>query len=409
MPFDPADLSDLAAQYEAYPYPTRDPETEDPSTVTTVMNELPLIADVLRGGDADFSGFRALLAGGGTGDATVHLSHQLAARAPDAEVVHLDLSAASLEIAQRRIAKLGTANVRFVHGSLLDLPTGELGDFDYINCSGVLHHLPDPAAGARALASALRPGCGMSVMLYGIYGRRVIYDLQAMIRRLRRPEDDLPALIHLTRKLLTGAPATHPFKHWMQKKAQATDSEIVDMFLHVRDRAYSVPEIRDLLDAAGLRLERFAKPLFYDPDAMAPDDDVRARMQDLDEWARMALAESYHGAIDRHIFYAARADAPPPAVPDCGNVGFVPCLTGPGRQLAANASLRETPLAGPVPEKLNVYQVSMLKRIDGAATVDDIVASEAAARRMSREQMARVWHNLYQRLRARGMVALVTA
>ena len=37
-------------------------------------------------------------------------------------------------------------------GSLLDLPGGGLGPFDYIDCCGVLHHLPDPAAGLRRAA-----------------------------------------------------------------------------------------------------------------------------------------------------------------------------------------------------------------------------------------------------------------
>ena len=32
-----------------------------------------------------------------------------------------------------------------------------IGQFDYIDCTGVLHHLPDPAAGMRALAACSSP------------------------------------------------------------------------------------------------------------------------------------------------------------------------------------------------------------------------------------------------------------
>src|ERR1700729_3266993 len=48
----------------------------------------------------------------------------------------------------------------------LALPSMPIGEFDYIDCTGVLHHLPDPAAGMRALASVLEPDGGMGVMLY---------------------------------------------------------------------------------------------------------------------------------------------------------------------------------------------------------------------------------------------------
>ena len=37
--------------------------------------------------------------------------------------------------------------VRLVRGSLLELSSLELGRFDYVNCVGVLHHLPGALGG----------------------------------------------------------------------------------------------------------------------------------------------------------------------------------------------------------------------------------------------------------------------
>ena len=59
-----------------------------------------------------------------------------------------------------------------------------LGPFDYIDCCGVLHHLPDPAAGVEALLSVLAPGGGMGLMVYAPYGRTGIYMLQEGLRLL---------------------------------------------------------------------------------------------------------------------------------------------------------------------------------------------------------------------------------
>ena len=54
-------------------------------------------------GRRDFSEpFRVLVAGGGTGDATIMLAQQLADLGAAARIVHLDISLASLETARAR-------------------------------------------------------------------------------------------------------------------------------------------------------------------------------------------------------------------------------------------------------------------------------------------------------------------
>ena len=62
---------------------------------------------------------------------------------------------------------------------------GELGaTFDQIVCTGVLHHLADPAAGLAALRDVLRPDGAMHLMVYAPYGRTGIYMLQEFCRRI---------------------------------------------------------------------------------------------------------------------------------------------------------------------------------------------------------------------------------
>jgi ubiquinone/menaquinone biosynthesis C-methylase UbiE len=147
-------LSDVKAQYEALPYPPCDPEDDQRRLMRTWLDSLAMINHYcFKGRETFTNGFRVLVAGAGTGDSTIYLAEQL--RHTDARIVHLDLSGASLAIAKRRAQIRGLANIEWLQQSLLDLPALGLDKFDYINCSGVLHHLAVPDAGLRALRSVL--------------------------------------------------------------------------------------------------------------------------------------------------------------------------------------------------------------------------------------------------------------
>ena len=146
----------LRVQYEAYPYPSRDPVDEDRRLVTGSPSRLDQLNHYVFGGRLDFTApLRVLVAGGGTGDATIMLGQQLRDAGVPAEIVCLDLSGTALEIAGARSRRRGLTGIGFHRASLLDLEPAGWGRFDYIDCCGVLHHLESPAAGLLALAAAL--------------------------------------------------------------------------------------------------------------------------------------------------------------------------------------------------------------------------------------------------------------
>ena len=296
----------LRAQYEAYPYPARDPEDERRRLVLGSPSNLAEVNHYLFAGRRDFSRpFRALAAGGGTGDATIMMAQQLADAGAPGEVVYLDLSTAALETARARAAVRGLTNLAFHQGSLLDLPDFGLGRFDYIDCCGVLHHLEDPAAGLRALAAVLAPGGGIGLMLYGALGRRGVYETQAMLRLLTR-DQPLAAAVGTARQLLSQLPPSH----WLKRNPmlgdhERSDAELVDLLLHSRDRAFSVEEIAGLTEAAGLDLVSFIEPALYEPASFLGDRELLARLEGTDPWQRAAFAERLVGSMKSHVCYLA--------------------------------------------------------------------------------------------------------
>lgn len=250
-------LPQVREQYEALPYPPRDPDEERRRLLPTWLDSLPMINHYCCAGRQDFRrGWRVLVAGGGTGDATIYLAEQL--RATDAEIVHLDLSAASIAIARRRAEIRGLANIRWLQASLLELPRLGLGEFDYINCSGVLHHLPDPDAGLRALLAVLAAGGAIGVLVYATYGRTGVYQMQELLRRINVGCGGIEQRLEHARQVLATLPQTNWFARGeaLISDHRRGDAGIYDLLLHAQDRSYTVEELYAWLqDAHGLHIE----------------------------------------------------------------------------------------------------------------------------------------------------------
>lgn len=77
----------------------------------------------------------------------------LSQRGADAELHGIDLSRGMLELASRRLGP----SARLARADACRLPFAD-ATFDVVYARGLLHHLPDPAAGAREAARVLKPG-----------------------------------------------------------------------------------------------------------------------------------------------------------------------------------------------------------------------------------------------------------
>lgn len=324
-----AEASDDAAvhgQYESHPYPARDPADEDRRLITGSPSHLLEIGHYLWGAGRRAGRLRVLFAGGGTGDGLVMLAQQLHDAAVPADITYLDLSAASRRIAEARVARRGLSGVTFVTGSLLDVDRLAPGPYDYVDCTGVLHHLADPDAGARALAGVLAPAGGLGLMVYAPLGRTGVYDVQEILRDLAGAAPDAERLA-LARRLLGGLPQTNRLARnpVVGDHRRGDDAGLYDLLLHRRDRAYRVPELLALARGAGLRPVGLVEPARYRPETYLSDPALRRRLPD-DPWHAAALAELVAGNMATHVLYAVRADNDAETVADPERPDAVPAF-----------------------------------------------------------------------------------
>jgi SAM-dependent methyltransferase len=119
----------------------------------------------------DLRGRRILDVGCGFG------RHGFVASDCGAEVVGIDLSG-GVEVAYEHFGR--RPNCHVVQGNAYERPLRD-GLFDVVWSFGVLHHMPDPAAGFRALVDFAHPDGGLvAIWVYGYRGMRFTYRLSHM-------------------------------------------------------------------------------------------------------------------------------------------------------------------------------------------------------------------------------------
>lgn len=285
---------------------------------------------------------RILDAGCGTAESTSYLVHLN----PTANVVAIDLSAGALAVAKERLERsVGSElnRVHLVHKSVFDV--GELeGEFDYINCVGVVHHTPDPSRAVRALASKLKPGGLLHIFVYAAHGRWEISLMQKALRLLQGNKEQFEDGVQLGRRVFEVLPEGNRLKTREQQRwaaENAKDATFADMYLHPQEVDYDINTLRDLVDASGLEWVGFSNPRMWELDRLlGSDDGLMEKARGLSEWERYRLVELLDPEAVTHFeFYLAK---PPLQRTDWADehelrkatVEMSPCVTGwPSRML----------------------------------------------------------------------------
>jgi SAM-dependent methyltransferase len=245
-----------------------------------------------------------LIAGCGTSQAAKH-----AMRWPTAQVTGIDFSATSVRSTEELKRKYNLDNLQ-----VRQLPIERVNElemsFDQIICTGVLHHLADPDAGLRALRGVLKPDGAMHLMVYAPYGRTGIYMLQEFRRRIgiHANDEEIRDLI----AALTALPAGHPLENLLRAAPDfRQEAALADALLNPQDRSYSVPQLFDFIEKAGLTFGRWLKQAPYTPHC-----GVVAKIPQAFRMAQLPLAEQYaavelfRGTMVRHSMVAYRDDSP---------------------------------------------------------------------------------------------------
>lgn len=376
------DVSTLVArQYEAFAYPEPFADLkEEIGKGYYQLGDPALYGPTLWPRGRPQRPLKILVAGCGTVQAayTAYMS-------PRDEVVGIDLSEASLAHERFLQERHGLSNLKLFKGNLLEV--GELGQqFDVILCTGVLHHMADPAAGLLALRDVLETDGVMVLMLYGQTVRTGVYMLQDAFRRMRIEQtSDGVAQV---RRIVAELPSRHYALDYIRAAEELEDdAAVVDTFLHPQDRAYTVPQIMELVEGCGLSFQNWLdNHVYWRNSAWGPDTTIASLVDPLSPPEHWSAVEMLGQNAGLHGFTVRRGnvDVVDFDADDWGN--FVPhpspglSRTGPGVFTRGRYEL-----------KCSELEQFVLDGADGRRTIAEIIEVPALEDipREEREEFAR--------------------
>ncbi len=226
---------------------------------------------------------------------------------PQWNVVGIDVSDSGLAHQSLLKERHALRNLELIEIDLTHV--SQLGkSFDFITCTGVLHHMTDPDAGLKALSSVLRPDGILNIMMYGKHLRMGIYPLQEAFRLMRLEQSSSD--VTLIREILQSLPQDHPVHRYMRHSNDlGYDAGIVDTFLNPLDQAYSVKDIFSFTRRAGLEFLNWCEPAEYSLRAQVPEDHpLWSRLDDLSQEEAAHLCDLLLQSRGTHRWMAAHPD-----------------------------------------------------------------------------------------------------
>ncbi len=300
----------VAKLYNTYPFPP-EPLLDEPPPGYNWRWSWPAAYSFCTGQAPETTAVRILDAGCGTGVGTEYLVHLN----PDATVLGIDLSEGALTVAKERCQRSGADRASFLHLSLYDVEQVP-GEFDLINCVGVLHHLPDPIRGIQALSQKLAPSGIMHIFVYAAHGRWEIQLMQEAIALLQGDKrGDYKDGVKVGRQIFASLPDNNRLvqrenERWSMENQR--DECFADMYVHPQEVDYTIDTLFDLIDASGLEFIGFSNPQVWDVNRLlgkAPE--LMERVASMSDRQRYRLVELLDpSAITHYEFFLGQPPLP---------------------------------------------------------------------------------------------------
>jgi ubiquinone/menaquinone biosynthesis C-methylase UbiE len=190
----------------------------------------------------------------------------------------VDAAGAALAVAKQRLGHM--PNVSFYEASVDAMPLAD-GSMDFGYSLGVLHHMPDTAAGLAACVRKLKPGAPMQVYLYYAFDNRpawfrLVWQISDVIRQVvSRMPFRLKSLLaeifaatvywpltrsaRLCEKVFGTDVGNWPLSAYRWRSYYSMRTDALDKFGTRLEQRFTAAQITAMMEAAGLTDIRFSQ------------------------------------------------------------------------------------------------------------------------------------------------------
>ncbi|MBC7473520.1 MAG: methyltransferase domain-containing protein [Candidatus Sericytochromatia bacterium] len=253
----------IKKQYNQFPYPSI--PIGDLQDVFLYSTNYEFVNYLCTGVYKSAKNIKILDAGCGTGYSTLKLAQQN----PEAQIFAFDLSENSLKMAKERLEKAEVLSdqIHFFEADLMNLPDLKQ-TFDYIVCTGVLHHTSSPELGINNLSKYLKDDAIMYLMLYSEYGRFYLNQTRKAIKLLQSDQEDLNEGMEIGKELFGSLNENNPLFINYQRSYNAStkiisedfadsEAQFIDSYVNAHERTYNIEQLFELLEKNNLHFLRF--------------------------------------------------------------------------------------------------------------------------------------------------------
>ena len=181
--------------------------------------------------------YEILIAGCGTGHQVVQYSGII-----NSNICAIDLSASSLSFAKRTAYELEIKNVNFFNMDILDINLLNK-KFDFIICSGCLHHMQTPEEGLRSLLNVLNDDGLLYIGLYSKIARIEIHWVRQYIKK-HLIEVSESNMIKLRKKMLKSSNIN--FKEITRSIDFFSFSRFRDLVFNFQEHNFDIFELKNI-------------------------------------------------------------------------------------------------------------------------------------------------------------------
>jgi SAM-dependent methyltransferase len=173
-----------------------------------------------------------------------------ALRYPESQIIATDVSTGSLRICQETSSNLNLKNLTLLEKSINE--SDFENEFDYVICTGVVHHNADPNFTLSKLSKALKNEGVLEFMVYNYYHRIFHTAIQKAIGYLDGSSKDISLKFEIAKKLIEKYPYKNIVFGFLQSFKGVSDAQLSDALFQPVEYNYTVESLNVLLNNCNL-------------------------------------------------------------------------------------------------------------------------------------------------------------